>query len=217
MSKPTLNLDSETKLNTEIMNVYDSIKAIGHSDYGFANCDYSFPYGNLDKLNKDFVKHVNAFLKNKQYNSQKFKDIKDIKDVLNENMREIREDGDNNYFQYFLYDIASVLRDFDGHGLDEKNSITGEYEEPGEDYPVIQVLKDPGTVFLKEVLDILPNKSVDVTFETTYSSMGVSAGLYFSIIYDLLLKTVLEKVRPGGGTTRRRSINRRGTRRRRRM
>ena len=58
------NLDSEPQLNIEIMKIYDSIKEIGHFDYGFANCNYGFSYDNLKKLNTDFVKHVDAFLKN---------------------------------------------------------------------------------------------------------------------------------------------------------
>ena len=64
----SFTLDSERKLNTEIMNVYDSIKNIKHFDYGFVNCDYSFRYSNLEKLNEDFVMQVKAFIKNKRYN-----------------------------------------------------------------------------------------------------------------------------------------------------
>lgn len=202
------NLDSEPQLNIEIMKIYDSIKEIGHFDYGFANCNYGFSYDNLKKLNTDFVKHVDAFLKKKQYNS--------IKVVLTENMSQIHEDGDNNYFQQFLYDIASVLRDFDGHEFDENDDIAGKYEKKGEDYPDIHDLKKSGKDFLETVLSILPKKPVGVKFETTYSSMGISASRYFSIIYRILLKTVLDNA-PANGGTRRRRRSRGGTRRRRGM
>ena len=212
----SFTLDSERKLNTEIMNVYDSIKNIKHFDYGFVNCDYSFRYSNLEKLNEDFVMQVKAFIKNKRYNSKKYKQVKDI---LDEQMISIDEDGNNDFFEEFLYDIASVLRDFDGHGLDENYNITGKYEETGEDYPVIHDLKRSGSDFLEEVLVILPNNSVPVTFQKTYSFMGISAGLYFSIIYGLLLKAVLGKEPPivSSRKTRTKIKSRGGTRRRRKM
>jgi hypothetical protein len=212
MSRSTrLLLDDQEKLNSEIMKIYDSIKDRHSYDIGWANADYLFHYNNLEELNELFVKHVTAFLKNKKYKSQRFKHVKS---ELKQLMRMLREDDDNNFFEYFLYDISCVIRDFDGHGLDADYNITGEDEESGDDYPDIEHLKrlsSNGREFLNYAVQILPKEAIPVEFTTTYSQMEVSAGFYFSIMYDLLLKTVLGQ-QPASPTRRRRSRSRGGTR-----
>ena len=194
-------LDNQTKLNREIMNIYDSIKEWRSFDNGYTNNQYYFGYDNIDIINEKFRKNISLFLKSE--NLSKFSDLLEIKiDDLN-NIREclisaisiLDEDADNDYVEYFMYDLGHVLRDYDGHNMHNDTLIESDNNEDTEyyekDYYVIIELKNNIQFdFLKRVLEMLKIKKFKNPFCTTYSDMDIDAGTYFFFMYSIILISI---------------------------
>ena len=198
-------LDNQIKLNSEIINIYDSIKEWRSFDNGYTNNQYYFGYDNIDIINEKFRKNISLYLKSE--NLSKFSDLLQIKiDHLNK-IREclistisiLDDDGDNNYVEYFMHDLGHVLRDYDGHNINDDTLIESDNNEDTEyyekDYDVIIELKNNIQFdFLKRVLEMLKIEHFKNQFCTTYSDMDIDAGTYFFFMYSIILISISKPI-----------------------
>jgi hypothetical protein len=198
-------LDNQIKLNSEIINIYDSIKEWRSFDNGYTNNQYYFGYDNIDIINEKFRKNISLYLKSE--NLSKFSDLLQIKiDHLNK-IREclistisiLDDDGDNNYVEYFMHDLGHVLRDYDGHNINDDTLIESDNNEDTEyyekDYDVIIELKNNIQFdFLKRVLEMLKIENFKNKFCTTYSDMDIDAGTYFFFMYSIILISISKPI-----------------------
>jgi hypothetical protein len=198
-------LDDQIKLNREIMNIYDSIKEWRSFDNGYANNQYYFGYDNIDIINEKFRKNISLFLKSE--NLSKFSalleiktdDLSNIRECLRSTISILDEDGDNDYVEYFMCDLGHVLRDYDGHTIDNDTLIESDNNEDTEyyerDYFVIIELKNNIQFdFLKRVLEMLKIEHFKNQFCTTYSDMDIDAGTYFFFMYSIILISISKPI-----------------------
>lgn len=181
-------LDSQTKLNREIMNIYDSIKELRNPDNGYVNCQYNFTYTNLPTLNNRFRANVATFLSSidvSAYSALTGIDIDDLKKVKSTLRGTIEEIDDENmdYIEQMMYELALKIREYDGHTLtpetylDSDNLAGSEFYNT--DYPVITELKrstSNSTIFLEKIKQLLPQIDNEAT--------------YFIIVYYLLVQAI---------------------------
>lgn len=178
------------------MNIYDSIKEWRNFDNGYANNQYYFDYDNIDIINEKFNKNISLFLKSE--NLSKFSNLLQIEsDDLNNIRQCLRStisipDDD---IKYFMYNLAHVLRDYDGHTIDNDSLIESDNNKDteyyGKDYDVIIELKNSIQFdFLKKVLEMLTKEKFENPFCTIYSDMEVDVGTYFFFMYSMILISI---------------------------
>ena len=125
--------------------------------------------------------------------------VKDSGEILRKCLKSaisiLDDDGDNDYVEYFMYDLGHVLRDYDGHTIDNDSLVESDNNEDTEyyekDYYVIIELKNSIHLdFLKKILEMLKIEKFKNQFCTTYSRMEVDAGTYFFFMYSMILISI---------------------------
>lgn len=195
-------LDNQTKLNNELMTMYDRIKKMRNPDNGFTNNDYSFPYLNLEILNDKlrrkivdfFAPHDLAAIAS-SFNISK-EDVALAKSNLEQALFLDNFIEPEEYIQFVMYDLALTIRKHDGHTYDETTNKESDNNKEDEfyntDYPKIMELKNYaayGSEFTESVKKLL-SVPVPSYYSMTYMSIGISASSYFSLMYKLLLDTI---------------------------
>jgi len=199
-----MDLDSQSSLNRELLDIYDSIKQRRSFDNGWANCEYGFRYGNIAELNARFRAKMTLFFESDVLRATIAAslqispgEMETMKDGLQGFIGEIDGDGDADYIQKVMYDLALTLREQDGHTIDN-NYVQSDDVEGSDfydtDHPKIAEIKalleeNSEAQFLEKVKETL-SVSTDLGFSMTYKDMGVSAATYFSLMYYFLLDTI---------------------------
>jgi hypothetical protein len=200
-----MNLDSQYKLNNELMEIYDSIKEWRSFDNGYTNNQYSFAYTNLQELNERFRERLNTFFESDNDDTTlstalgiSEKKLLDMKDVIESFVSQIDYDEDEDYVEQFMYDLASIIREYDGHTYNDDTEEESDNNKKdyfyNRDYKVIEQLKslaqyNEDAMFL-EKMKLLLSEPINLGFMMTYKATGVSAATYFSLVYYLLLDSI---------------------------
>ena len=98
-----------------------------------------------------------------------------------------------------MCDLGHVLRDYDGHTIDNHTLIESDNNENTEyyerDYDVIIELKNNIQFdFLKRVLEMLKIKKFKNPFCTTYSGMDIDTGTYLFFMYSIILISISKPI-----------------------
>ena len=133
----TLNLNTKQKLNIYIISIYEQIKKrekgvrgdISHNATNFINQSELDTKFNtiLDDIKKGFFPEFFAGT---------------ITDTEQRRIRTYFNSGDEYSFNSCLYELAHILRDFDGHTTDDNDDPSDKDEPYNHDYDIIKRLKD---------------------------------------------------------------------------
>ena len=190
-----LDLDTKAKLNTCIVTIYEDIKKVMRTfDSGFSNSSFDgIRFTNQTALDNKFSKIAKDLKKEKlpaffegMFSRQEMKNIrKYFKDYYEE----------DNSFNYFLYNLAHVLRDFDGHTLDDF-TLSDQDAPFSEDYDIIRGLKmvsrpDDFLGFAIDYLERIEREGGHAHFQGIQDELGLSPSRCFLFLYILLLHSFI--------------------------
>ncbi len=199
LTKLTRLLDTKKKLNMSIIAIYEDIKKIMRTfDSGFGNSGFNgHHFINQEKINRKF----NQIVKDIKANH-----LPEFLHIVNLTAREqslilrfFRENEEDNFFNICLYNLAEILRDYDGHTLDDDDNgdliLSDETESFSHDYPIISHLKalalgDRQDDFLARLVDYLDSKEgeiVSVSIQTP-----IIASRWFLFLHTLLLHSIID-------------------------
>jgi hypothetical protein len=181
-------LNTQKKLNTCIISCYEQIKKEGRSFDYFDSFSPVEP-SNIRQLDRKIVKITASirgnpkpvFFQQLQFNSE---EVAAIMSLLREN-----EENENNNLNYYLYSLAAILRDYDGHTMDDGDLSDIEFPY-SHDYPFISHLKE-GTNFINDIyayLEVAPRQPF-----ISDENIGLSPSKRFLFIYYLLLHAIVPK------------------------
>jgi len=202
----------ESKLNNEIMKIYDSIKEWRSFDNGYTNCQYFFDYDNAHTIHKKFRNNLGLFLESDDEILVKFSGLLQIEvDYLktikgnfydDRHLQDLDSDGDDaEYINYYLYELGLTLRDFDGHTIDDSYNVESDNEKDSEyyekDYQVITELKTINNA--SDFLEKISNMTSKEDFKNpsrcnSYSNLEVSARTYFYFLYNMILLSITKPI-----------------------
>ena len=190
-----LDLDTKEILNTCIITIYEDIKKVMRTfQIGFSESSFeSTKFLNQSALDHKFSK-IAKDLKKKQlpaffegmFSSHEMKNIrKYFKDYYEE----------DNGFNYYLYNLAGILRDFDGHTLD-RYTLSDQDAPFSEDYDIIRGLKmisrpDDFLGLAIDYLERIEREGGRAHFEGIQNEMGLSPSRCFLFLYILLLHSFI--------------------------
>jgi hypothetical protein len=190
-----LDLDTKEKLNTCIITIYEDIKKVMRTfDSGFSNSNFDgIRFTNQSALDHKFSK-IAKDLKKKQlpaffdgmFSSQ---EMKNIRKYFNDYYEE------DNGFNFYLYNLAHILRDFDGHTL-EGFELSDQNAAFSEDYDIIRGLKmvsrpDDFLGFAIDYLERIEREGGRAHFQGIQDELGLSPSRCFLFLYILLLHSFI--------------------------
>ena len=197
---PLLPLDSQSALNNELLKTYESIKEWRSWDNGHANNQYFVDYKNACSSSQKFQENISLFLTSD--NLSKYSEILDIGSddliIIREHLKStINFEDDEDFIKYYMYDLALVLRDYDGHSIDENPYEESDSHEGTEYYnkdyhAIIELKQSQPFDFLCKVLEVIANRREQ--FKSPFTSdMGVDASVYFVFMYSMILVSICNK------------------------
>jgi hypothetical protein len=192
-----LDLDTKEKLNTCIITIYEDIKKVMRTfDSGFSNSSFDgIRFTNQTALDNKFSK-IAKDLKNKRLQLPAFfEDMFSISEIktIKKYFKDYYEEG--NSFNYFLYNLAHVLRDFDGHTLDDF-TLSDQDAPFSEDYDIIRGLKmvsrpDDFLGLAIDYLERIERKGGAAHFQGIQDELGLAPSRCFLFLYILLLHSFI--------------------------
>lgn len=181
-------LNTQKKLNTCIIACYEQIKKEGRSFDYFDTFSPLEPSNKtqLDKRIKKITTSIRGNPKPVFFQQLQFSalEVGAIMYLLDENERN-RDDNLN----FYLYSLAAILRDYDGHTMDDGELSDGDFPY-SHDYPFISHLKEDAN-FINDVCEYLRVAPEEPFISDENIDNGLSPSRRFLFTYYLLLRAII--------------------------
>jgi hypothetical protein len=199
MTHSRLDLDTKQKLNVCIVALYEDDKKVMRSfDNGFGNSNFSpdefINQPSLDRKFNNIIKDI----KRKRELPAFFEGLFSVDEK--KNIRKFFRDyhEEDNSFNYYLYNLAHILRDYDGHTL-QKFTLSDEDAPFSHDYEIIKLLKGIATGnrpddFLGLSIDYLQSVERErrAHFQGICDELMLEPSRCFLFLYTLLLHSIID-------------------------
>jgi len=192
----TLNLNTKQKLNVYIISIYEQIKKREKGVRGDISDDAK-NFINQSELNTKFNIILDG-IKNGKF-PEFFAGT--ISNVEQRRIRNYFNSGDEYSFNSCLYELAHILRDFDGHTTDDNDDPSDKNEPYNHDYNIIKQLKedalsDTPDQFFMDACYHLVDKDVKKIAESNHligiqDDMKLTPFKCFLFLYNLVLHSII--------------------------